>query len=144
MNLPQCLLLRQLAFFVAVGVTATATHWCLAVFLVEALGLPAAAANLAGWGLAFGVSFAGHYAFTFRHANAGWKSSACRFLLISASGFAVNELAYVGLLHATAWPYYLLLAVLLVAQAGLTFLVSRLWVFRHAVPVRTPSQETSP
>ncbi|QBK06412.1 GtrA family protein [Hylemonella gracilis] len=135
------LLLRQLACFVAVGVTATAMHWCLAVWLVEAWSLPAAAANLAGWVLAFGVSFAGHYTFTFRHAHTDWKRSAWRFFLISVSGFAVNELGYVGLLHTTALPYDLLLALLLVTQAGLTFLVSRLWAFRHSASV-PPSQET--
>jgi putative flippase GtrA len=141
MSLPLRLLLRQIACFVAVGVSATATHWCLAVLLVGAWGLPAAAANLAGWMVAFGVSFAGHYAFTFRHVRADWKRSAWRFFLISAGGFAINELAYVGLLHTTALPYDLLLALLLAAQAGLTFLASRLWAFRHAMPVRTPSQK---
>jgi putative flippase GtrA len=141
MSLPLRLLLRQIACFVAVGVTATATHWCMAVFLVETWRLPAAAANLAGWALAFGVSFAGHYAFTFRRAHADWKRSAWRFFLISAGGFTVNELAYVGLLHTTTQPYDLLLALLLVAQAGLTFLASRLWAFRHAMPVRTPPQK---
>lgn len=138
--MPQRLLLRQLVCFVAVGVAATATHWCLAVFLVETWNLPAAAANLAGWMVAFGVSFAGHYAFTFRHAHADWKRSGWRFFLISAGGFVVNELAYVGFLHTTALPYDLLLALLLVAQAGLTFMVSRFWAFRHSAPVQTPSQ----
>jgi putative flippase GtrA len=142
MNLPLPPLLRQLACFVAVGVAATATHWCLVVLLVEVWRLPAAAANLAGWVLAFGVSFAGHYTLTFRHANANWKRSAWRFFLISAGGFAVNELAYVGLLHTMALPYDLLLALLLVAQAGLTFLASRLWAFHHAAPERPPSQQT--
>jgi putative flippase GtrA len=80
--MPQRLLLRQIAWFMAVGVAATATHWCLAVFLVEAWSLPAAVANLAGWALAFGVSFVGHYAFTFRHAHADWRRSAWRFFLI--------------------------------------------------------------
>jgi len=46
-------------------------------------------------------------------------------------GFGVNELAYAYLLHATAVRYDLLLAMILVALAVLTFILGRFWAFRH-------------
>ena len=54
-----------------------------------------------------------------------------RFLLISGGGFALNEFAFVFLLKTTDIPYYWLLAIILVAVAGLTFVLSRYWAFRH-------------
>lgn len=102
-----------------------------AVLCVELASLPPAWANLAGWLVAFVVSFTGHYRLTFRHMAIPWTVAARRFFLVSAAGFAVNEAAYVWLLHATALPYDLLLALILIALAFLTFVASRLWAFRH-------------
>jgi len=131
LRLPAASLLRQLAWFIAVGCAAAATHWCVAVACVEGLGLAPLAANAVGWLVAFLVSFCGHYRLTFRHAAAPLARAARRFFLVSAAGFALNEAAYAWLLHATALPYDLLLALILVALAVLTFLASRLWAFRR-------------
>jgi hypothetical protein len=46
-------------------------------------------------------------------------------------GFAINESAYALLLHTTAIPYDLLLALILIGLAFATFIASRLWAFRH-------------
>ena len=130
-RIPASPLLRQLAWFVAVGCAAAATHWSVAVACVEGAGLAPLGANAIGWLVAFGVSFWGHYRLTFRHAAAPWTRAARRFFLISAAGFAVNELSYAWLLHATALSYDLLLALILAGVAVLTFLASRLWAFRR-------------
>ena len=98
---------------------------------VEAFGLPPLAANLVGWLIAFVVSFSGHYRLTFRHSRTPWTVAARRFFLISAIGFVINESAYALLLHITAIPYDLLLALILVGLAFATFAASRLWAFRH-------------
>ncbi|MDQ8031511.1 sugar translocase [Bordetella genomosp. 1] len=124
-------LLRQLGWFVFVGCAAAATHWLVAVGCVEALGAAPLLANLAGWLIAFVVSFTGHYRLTFRHLSRNWTLAARRFFLVSAAGFVVNEAAYAWLLHATDLPYDLLLALILIALACLTFLASRLWAFAH-------------
>lgn len=124
-------LLKQLAWFVAVGCAAAATHWSMVVLLVEHAGLPPPLANVIGWLVAFVVSFSGHYRLTFRQTKAPLLPAARRFFLISAMGFAVNEAAYTWLLHATPLPYDLLLAIILVGMAIITFIASRLWAFRH-------------
>ncbi|WP_081976972.1 GtrA family protein [Bordetella trematum] len=121
--------LRQIAWFVCVGTAAAATHWLAVVLCVQLAGLPAAWANVIGWLVAFVVSFSGHYLLTFRHLAISWTIAARRFFLVSAAGFALNEAAYIWLLHVTRVPYELLLAFILLAQAGLTFVASRLWAF---------------
>ena len=88
-------------------------------------------ANLVGWLVAFAVSFIGHYRLTFRHSRIPWTIAIRRFFLVSAAGFLVNESAYAWLLHATAVRYDVLLALILIGLAVLTFVVSRLWAFRH-------------
>ncbi|AMD48879.1 GtrA family protein [Bordetella holmesii] len=124
-------LLRQIALFIVVGCAAAATHWLVAVGFVEYADLAPAWANVVGWLVAFVVSFTGHYQLTFRHLTLSWILAARRFFLVSAAGFAVNEAAYVWLLHTTRLPYDVLLALILIGLAVLTFVASRLWAFRH-------------
>ena len=121
----------QTTRFVAVGCAAAATHWAVAVGCVELAGAPPLVANLIGWLVAFAVSFIGHYRLTFRHSRIPWTIAIRRFFLVSAAGFLVNEGAYAWLLHATALRYDVLLALILIGLAVLTFVVSRLWAFRH-------------
>ena len=53
-----------------------------------------------------------------------------RFFLLSAAGFAVNELAYVLALRFVPWRYDVLLACVLVGVAIGTFVFSKLWAFK--------------
>lgn len=121
----------QLAWFVLVGCAAAATHWAAVVVLVSQAHLAPLLANVGGWAIAFGVSFLGHYHLTFKHQQAPLGQAARRFLAVSALGFALNEAAYAWLLHATPWRYDLVLAVVLVGVAALTFLLSRRWAFQR-------------
>ncbi|WP_332459889.1 GtrA family protein [Bordetella genomosp. 9] len=125
-------LIRQLSWFVAVGCAAAATHWLVVVACVEGIGARPLAANVAGWLVAFCVSFSGHYLLTFRQQAGAWHVAARRFFCISAAGFIVNEVSYAWLLRRTAMRYDVLLASILVAIAVLTFLLSRLWAFRRS------------
>ncbi|RZS86237.1 GtrA family protein [Pigmentiphaga kullae] len=125
------LLAGQILRFVAVGCLAAATHWVVAVACVEMLGLAPLRANVVGWLAAFCVSFAGHLLFTFRHPLHAWQHAAARFFLVSAGGFAVNEMAYAWLLHVSSVRYDVLLAAVLAGIAVGTFIASRLWAFRR-------------
>ena len=124
-------MLRDVSWFVVVGCAAAATHWLIAVASVAVLNFAPLLANLVGWMVAFFVSFSGHYLLTFRHQPKKLLVSLGRFFLVSAGGFLINELAYAYLLQTTTIPYDLLLAEILVGIAVLTFIVSRLWAFRH-------------
>lgn len=86
-------------------------------------------ANVAGWLVALGVSFTGHHLLSFRGHGAHIGRAATRFMSISAGGFLVNEAAYALLLHWTSARFDVLLAIVLIAVAGATYLLSRHWAF---------------
>jgi putative flippase GtrA len=117
------------AWFVVVGCLAATVHFGVVVGLVHQFGLRPLAANVAGWLVAFGVSFSGHSRLTFRALGAPLLRSAWRFFTVSALGFAANELTYAVLLHWTGLHYALTLAIVLVAVAVSTYLLSRHWAF---------------
>lgn len=124
-------ILGQITWFVIVGCAAAATHWLLVVGAVAALTTPPLLANVLGWLVAFGVSFAGHYTLTFRHHKAPLGQALQRFFMVSAAGFAINEAAYAWLLHVTTLRYDVLLALILVGLAVMTFILGRFWAFRQ-------------
>lgn len=116
-------------WFVAVGCAAAAVHWGMVVALVEVAAWPPLLANIGGWLAALGVSFAGHHHLSFRGHGAGTERAAARFVLVSAAGFAVNEVSYAALLHWSSHSYSVLLAIVLLAVALATWWLSRHWVF---------------
>lgn len=120
---------RSAAWFVAVGCTAAAVHWGIVVALVGQAHWPPLAANVAGWAVAFVVSFAGHHHLSFAGHAQHVAVAARRFFAVSAGGFAINEAAYALLLHGGRWRYDLVLAAVLLGVAGLTYLLGRHWAF---------------
>ncbi|MGE8547682.1 GtrA family protein [Alcaligenes sp. Marseille-Q7550] len=122
---------RQIILFILVGTLAAITHWGIVVAVVQTLGAPALLANLFGWLVAFLVSFSGHYWLTFRQQQARLLPALGRFFMVSAAGFAVNEASYAALLKYSGLRYDILLGLILIALAVLTFLAGRLWAFRR-------------
>lgn len=119
----------RIHWFVLVGCAAAAVHWGSVVLLVERAGLQPLVANVFGWLLAVGVSFAGHHLRTFRGHGGRLDRTAARFLALSAGGFAINESAYALLLHWGGHRYDLLLAAVLIAVATVTYRLGRSWAF---------------
>lgn len=126
---------REVSWFIGVGCVAAATHWIVAIAYVDNLSFSPLIANVMGWLVAFLVSFTGHYRLTFRHQPKQLLVALRRFFLVSATGFMINEAAYAYLLQVTKIHYDVLLAGILIAIACLTFLVSRLWAFRHRTKI---------
>jgi putative flippase GtrA len=104
-------------------------HLGVVVALVSYLAIAPLAANVAGWAVAFAVSYMGHARLTFADAGAAANQSAPRFLVISAAGFTVNEAAYALLLGRSGLHYALALGLVLVGVALLTYFSSRHWAF---------------
>jgi putative flippase GtrA len=119
----------RIGWFVLVGCAAAAVHWGVVVGLVEHAGWRPLVANVLGWLVAFVVSYSGHHQLTFRRSGASVASSAPRFFLVSALGFAVNEASYALLLGVSGWRYDIVLGAVLVAVAAFTYLLSRHWAF---------------
>ncbi|MBS0445666.1 MAG: GtrA family protein [Proteobacteria bacterium] len=116
-------------WFIVVGCLAAAVHFGVVVALVHGLDLAPLVANVAGWLVAFVVSFSGHFHLTFRALRAPLLRSAWRFFMVSALGFLANEAAYAVLLRWTGLNYALTLAIVLIAVAVSTWLLSRHWAF---------------
>jgi putative flippase GtrA len=119
----------RVAWFIVVGCAAAGVHFGVVVLLVTHAGWPPLVANVGGWLVAFGVSFAGHHRFSFHRHTATLRSAAGRFFAISAAGFALNEAAYAALLHWGGLGYELGLALVLLAVAVATYGASRHWAF---------------
>ena len=98
--------------------------------LVLLLDMSPLVANVAGFGIAFQVTYFGHRRWTFRAIRRDGDYR--RMLVVSLAAFALNELMYAVLLRTTQLDYRFALALVLVAVAGLTFVGSRVWVFTHA------------
>jgi len=120
---------RRLVVFVLVGCAAAAVHLATVKLLVDGAGVLPLASNIAGWLLAFGVSFFGHHRMTFGDQRSPAGRAMRRFFLLSAVGFSVNELSYATLLTWSPLRYDVALAVVLVGVAAFTYLLSRHWAF---------------
>ncbi|WP_422378483.1 GtrA family protein [Roseibium sp.] len=119
--------------FAVVGVLATLTHALVAASLLEAGVLTAFPANICGFLVAFGVSFTGHYFWSFAHLRQegkAWKSMT-RFLVIALSGFALNSFVLALWLQLTPWPDLAGLLFSIAIVPALSFLGARLWAFSH-------------
>jgi putative flippase GtrA len=119
----------RLIFFVAVGCAAALTHLGVVVVLVSSHGQLPLVANVVGWLVAFVVSFAGHWLLTFSAQQAPLWRAARRFFGVSAAGFATNEFAYALLLQWSSLRYDVILALVLIGVAVITYLLSSRWAF---------------
>lgn len=119
----------QFGRFLVVGGIATATHYCILILVVEALGVRPVIASGFGFLLGALVNYQLNRHFTFRSA-ATHGAALPRFFAIAGVGLALNQ----GLMHVfstrLAWPY-------LLAQVAATGLVllwnfagNSLWTFR--------------
>ena len=121
---------RAPVWFVVVGCSAAGVHWGVVVLLVRHFAWLPLTANLMGWMVALGVSFMGHHRLTFKGHGVAPGVSSFRFLVISATGFAVNEASYAWLLHLSGGQRYAwLLAGVLMLTALFTYRASRHWAF---------------
>lgn len=122
-------MIAQVFKFSLVGVTALLVHW-LVVLLLVSLGWAALLANCYGFAVAFSVSYLGHRRWTFETFETAHSMSLPRFILMSLSGFMLNETLFYLLLKFTSLNYQLALFLVLGIVALLTFSVSKFWVFK--------------
>ena len=121
-------LIRHAFRFGVVGVLAMATHYVLVLLFVH-FSITPLIANIFAFILAFQVSYWGHSGWSFSDLTASRKDSFRRFVIISVSGFLLNEFLFFLFLKFTEIPYQISLLIVLPFVAGLTFLFSRHWAF---------------
>jgi putative flippase GtrA len=120
---------RQLAVFGLVGVMATVTHYLVALGCHEIAGTGLHASNLIGYACAVGVSYFGHGLLTFRVQLDGRVLR--RFVLVSIATFAASAGILAGLEDYLNLPHRLSLAVVVMVIPLISFLLNKLWVYRH-------------
>lgn len=131
LRLPDRALLAELSRFGTIGVAVTLLHGAVAWLAHRSLGMPPFAANLAGYGVAVGLSFAGHSLWTFRRRDRAVRRLA-RFIVVSLAGFALSNATIWVVTRTVDWPFEVALAINLALIPAATWLVSRLWVFASA------------
>ncbi len=132
--------------FTLIGLLATATHAVVGSATVL-LGVTPLLANAVGFVVAWGVSFYGHFLFTFGRPN-DIRVARTRFIVISLSLFAISQLT-VTLLQATGWVSDWLEPVIgAVIVPPASYVLYRLYVFAPdsggaAAPSRSPGVAAS-
>jgi putative flippase GtrA len=122
--------MRQLFIFAGVGAAAAVTHLAVVALLVEGCAIAPLAANVAGFLVAFLVSFGGHSRWTFPVRADRLAVARTRFFSVALTGFILNQTAYAEVLSLVGPRYYLpALAAVLLGVAAATFALSKLWAF---------------
>ena len=119
-------------WFVLVGASAALTH--MAVFTVVLLLVPTLwpeIANVAGFLVAFLVSFVGHRRLSFQDAGTSVLQSFVRFAATAVAGFVTNETVFILLFRLLGLPTWVALISGIVVSAVQTFVLSRFWAFKR-------------
>lgn len=122
-------MIRRLARFGAVGITATITHYLCA--LVLTLVVDVYWANVLGYAMGTGVSYYGHHRLTFAAPRdlTSHRRAISRFLVSTLIGVAFSQaILYVAVSHLLLPPAWAL-AVVVTTLPVLSFLLLRFWVF---------------
>lgn len=121
--------LRQVAVFGLVGVAATATHYVVALLCHEGAGVNLYFSNLAGYATAVAVSYVGHGVLTFQVRLS--REVFRRFILVSVATFLASEGILAALEEQAGLPHRVSLAVVVLTIPAISFLLNKLWVYRH-------------
>ena len=122
---------RQVFAFASVGVAATIVHY--GAGLVAAQWLPITLANPIVFPIAFLVSYFGHVHFTFQLKGEArrHRHRLPRFLVTAVCGFLIGQAILVTVTTFTNAPDWLALGIAVASVPMITFVLSKLWVFRN-------------
>src|ERR1700690_2903459 len=123
-------LIRQLGFFGIVGCCAAVVQLCVVILLVEFTHMHPLVANIIGFLLAFNVSYFGHRSLTFAGTTVNHKVAVTRLFGLGVANFIANEGLFYIFLTVFKLYYPIALILVLAILPALTFVISKLWVFR--------------
>ncbi len=122
---------RQLIRFVIIGAAASLVHLAVVWYLVDQWAIKELVANVIAYIIAVQVSFWGHHSWSFSGHGGGKRKSMAKFISVSLSGLALNQLSFYLLLKFTPLDYRVALVLVLGFVAVFTFVFSKLWAFKH-------------
>jgi putative flippase GtrA len=116
------------ARFGLVGIVATAVHIMVVWLSLGEAGITPISANTLAFLMAFGISFAGNYLWTFRSPGSP-RRAMFRFFVIAVCAFAANTLLLAFLVH-KGWFSPVVSAIFSASVVPvISFVASRLWGF---------------
>lgn len=118
-------------WFALVGALAALVHYAVAVGC-HAFGLLPTPSNVFGFCCAFPVSYFGHRYWSFQATQVPHIQALPRFLMVALLGFSGNQTLLLLGLHYTSAPFWLVLGVVMVLIAAMTFVLSRYWAFKQS------------
>jgi putative flippase GtrA len=113
-------------------VAAAAVHYVVAVLLEGVAHMNPAWANVTGFCVAFPVSYVGHYTLSFATQHKQHVQALPKFLLVAILGFVINQTLVLLCLRLTLLPFWLVLGLVMVIVAMMTYLLSKYWAFVSA------------
>jgi len=128
-------MVRHAIRFGVVGGLASLIHMLIGVTLIHS-GWSALLANPVAFVIAFGVSFLGHYGFTFTDQRSPFATSLIRFAVVACGGFALNESLLALLVWTDAVSQMTALVISTASAAAVTFFASKNWAFNAGRPTR--------
>jgi putative flippase GtrA len=121
---------RSLSWFGIIGSLAALVHYCVAVSLEGFMHISPAYSNIAGFVLAFPVSYFGHSKLSFANHQSSHQEALPKFFAVALAGFIANQILVLGLMHLFKLPFWLILGVVMVIVAITSYLMSRFWAFK--------------
>lgn len=117
--------------FGCVGLVATMTHAGILLALVEGFQMPAIAATLLGYLVAFGVSYLGHYFVTFR-SKRSHKATLPAYVLVAGLGASLHGAIFVVATTIIGWHYWISFLIAIIIVPLIVFAVSARLIFNPA------------
>lgn len=115
--------------FGSVGIVATAVHIMAVWILLKETGITPIFANTIAFLVAFLISFAGNYLWTFRSPGSP-RRAMFRFFVIAIFAFASNTLLLALLVHEGWFPPIISAVLSASVVPAISFVASRLWGFK--------------
>lgn len=122
-------LMMQLFRYGIVGLTVSAIHFGLVVFLVQVMGYSPLLANTLAYPCSFQFSYWGHRLWTFGGTNASHITAFPKLVMIQIINFMIGQSLFSLFLYIHL-PYQVALLIVLAILPIFTFISSRFWVFR--------------
>jgi putative flippase GtrA len=124
----------QYSRFAIVGIAATLIHAMAFTTFIELVNLAPLIANFAAFGIAFLISFLGHFRWTFRSQTAYWgwrqqRTALMRFAAVALTGFTLNSLTVVLVVNLLMLPYQYALILMVGVVPLVVFGLSKFWAF---------------
>jgi putative flippase GtrA len=122
--------IRLMIRYGLVGVLASVVHALFSLVLHEWLDVEPLLAHACGFTAGLFTAYLGHYHYSFRDDGAH-RSRFPRFVITALIGFALHQGGVWWLVNQLDWDYSTrALPVLMLTVPGVTFLLSKFWVFR--------------